>query len=350
VTKNIVLDEMSPDDSSELTELYRLSPDTGRIQIAPRYHLDPYSAFAATRPNAVGVVARDSKTGILTGAGFVHFRRGYFGGDLRDCAFLSGVVVHPNFRRQGIATSIARWRIDYAHRELGQDVLIAAAIQKGNIGSVQVARTWAKQIELQVTAGATPVRIDSPRPIREGNEVRPADEDDFEEIANGLNEFYHGYTFFKPHTAKDLSEWLNRSPFPTRFNHYYVLSARRGPLLAGLAISEQYRATEMQVQHIPVAMRWLNKIVNVVPSDGLLKQLSVSKIWFAPGQMEAAQNLWEIIRWEWRTKANMLSFFYDPQSPITEVVKGPWWFPKGRFVLATSERLNLSKRILVYPI
>jgi hypothetical protein len=106
----------------------------------------------------------------------------------------------------------------------------------------------------------------------------------------------------------------------------------------------------MQVQHIPAAMRWLNKAVKLVPADGLMKQLSVSKIWFAPGQVKAAQTLWETLRWEWRTRATMLSFFYDPRGPIHKVVKGPWWFPKGRFVLATSERLESSKTALVYPV
>ncbi|MGH2536094.1 MAG: hypothetical protein ACRDHL_01730, partial [Candidatus Promineifilaceae bacterium] len=200
-----------------------------------------------------------------------------------------------------------------------------------------------------ISAGAVHTRARPPEPVK-GITIRPAGPDDLEAVAEGLNDFYQGYNFYEPHTAGSLVSWLAQSPFETPFNHYYVVVDAAEEVLAGAAVSEQYRTIEMRVHHIPWAMRWLNKLVKFVPADGALKQIGLSKIWFAPGQLKAAQFLWETIRWEWRQKANTLTVFFGPRSPVADMVKIPAWLPKGHLVLAVNGPVPMNEDRLIYPI
>lgn len=340
---------MSPADGQELSDLYQASPDTGQIQIAPLYHLDAYAAFIAVRPSAIGVVAESPDFEGFVGAGFVHFGQCYFEDELRDYASLSGVVVHPDYRRRGIASRLAEWRVECARQRLGDNGLILASIQKQNTGSFVVAEKWSRQFAGQITTGAVRIRAKSSGQIADVT-VRPVEMDELAAVANGLNAFYSSYNLYEPHSDELLRDWLAQSPFETPFHHYYVAVNQAGDILAGLAVSEQYRAIEMQVKQIPAAMRLLNKLVKFVPPDGALKQLAASKIWFAPGQLKAAQQLWETIRWEWHTKASTVTFFFDSRSPVADVFTIPFWMPKGVFVLAVNGPVLMQDEKLIYPI
>ncbi len=76
----------------------------------------------------------------LVGAGFVDFGHCNFEGELRDYASLSGVVVHPHFRRRGIASRLAQWRVEYAREHIGDGGVILTSIQEENTGSFAVAK------------------------------------------------------------------------------------------------------------------------------------------------------------------------------------------------------------------
>lgn len=212
LTSKFVLRSMVPSDGPALSILYQASPDTGRIQIAPRYHLDAYVAFAAVRPRATGVVAEMDGFEGLVGAGFVDFGRCSFEGELRDYASLSGVVVHPDFRRKGIASRLAQWRVEFAREHIGDRGVILTNIQEQNIGSFAVAKKWSRQFVGQVTTGAVSMRKKMPEKIS-GITVRRAERHEFEAVAAGFNNFYHNYNLYEPQSAESLREWLEQSPF-----------------------------------------------------------------------------------------------------------------------------------------
>jgi hypothetical protein len=116
-----------------------------------------------------------------------------------------------------------------------------------------------------------------------------------------------------------------------------------GRIQAGMALAEQYRIVEMQVENLPMVMRLLNRVVKLVPPDGSLRQLSVHKAWFASEQVQAAQYLWETLRWEWRERGNTLTFRYDPHSPLKNIFKTPPWIPESSFTFAIDGPVPVSE-------
>jgi GNAT superfamily N-acetyltransferase len=346
-TSRITLRQILPGDSQKLSLLYQASPDTGRIQIAPRYNLDPYSAFTALRPDAAGIVAQTPDSDELVGAGFVHFGQCYFESELQGYATLSGVVVHPDYRRQGIASRLAKWRVEHARKRLGEGGLILTAIQRENAGSFAVARMWSKQFVGQIVAGAVSMRGKPPTPIK-GISFQSVQQDQLEAAADGMNAFYSDYNLYEPHTAESLRDWVNRSPFETPINHYYVATNQAGDILAGAAVTEQYRTMEMEVKRLPGSLRLLNKVLKLIPPDGALKQLAISKVWFASDQLQAAQYLWETLRWQWRKKASTMTIYFDSRSPLAKVFRVPFWMPKSSLTLAVSSPILMQEAKLIY--
>ena len=49
---------------------------------------------------------------------------------------LNTLVVHPDFRRRGIATALVTWCVQAARERFGDEGVVWALIQRGNVGSV----------------------------------------------------------------------------------------------------------------------------------------------------------------------------------------------------------------------
>lgn len=345
----VTLREVAPNDGGALADLFEASPDTGSIQVAPHYHVDAYTASMAVYRDAIGVVAEANSDAKLVGAGFISFGRCQFEGRLCDYAALKGLVVRPDYRRQGIALQIAAWRAARARERVGEEGVLVAAIQEKNEGSFAVARSWSQQFVGELRNGVAQMRT-APPDSKLGLTVRPATAGDMETITERLDAFYQDYNFYEPHAAEALAEWLQETPLDTPFRHYYVVSDRAGNLLAGLGLVEQHRLVEMRVDQMPATISLLNKLVKLVPADGKLRQLSASKIWFAPDQTEAARFLWETVRWEWRDRANTLTFVYDPRSPLKDVFSIPFWMPRPSLSLAVTGPVPIQEERLIHPI
>src|SRR5688572_10272844 len=153
----------------------RESPDTGAVAFYSEFHHDPYETLMALRPGAVGVVA-EAPDNRIVGMGLVTFGDCQFAGELRPGAYLSTLMVHPDFRRGGIAARIADWRVKEARDRFhaaGREGVIFAAIQGGNIGSVRTAASWSNQVIEDRTRGVVmTVRRKPPKAVH-GLDVRP---------------------------------------------------------------------------------------------------------------------------------------------------------------------------------
>lgn len=334
--KNITLREVGPDDGEALRVLSLLSPDGGRFAIYPEFQINPYDVFFKLGTDTTGVLAEIPQTGTVVGFGLVDIQERYLNETLLPCATLHSLNVHPAYRRQGVATQLGRWRIEYAEKRIGSEGGILALIQKGNAGSLAAAQKWNAKPLGQYCNRLIRTREYPPTEVA-GLTVRPAEPSELEQIAQGLNDFYQGYNLHTPHTGRLLKLWLDSGPFPTPFRTYHVVVDSQNSILAGLAIAEQCRLVTMRVQHMPNPVKLLNKFVKMVPENGIVKQINVSKLWFADGRLAAAIYLWESIRWQMRTFGTHLVCSYDPTSSLPEIIRPPRWLPKGSsFVMAHS--------------
>ncbi len=328
----ITIREVTPEDSDALGELLS-SPDTGRIQFAPRYHVDAYEAMAELEHDVEGAVAVWQASRAIIGCGFVRYSRIQYEGTLRKYAWLHGLRVHADYRRRGVATRLAEWRVRRARERVGDDGVIGANIQQGNEGSLLVARSWQKYVAGELVSGVVGMRQKPPE-LLTGVTIRRAESEEYSAVARGMNSFYEDYNFYSPETGESLAEWLAVTPFDDAMRHCFVAVDDAGNIVAGMGIVEGHRVMELEVKRMPWSLRLLNRIVKLVPPDGRMRQLLVVKPWFAPGRLAEARYLWEKLRWQWQDRGATLAFSYDERSLLKQVFQTPMWMPKTRFVLA----------------
>lgn len=340
----IALRQLQPTDGTALRELFAFSPDGGQYAISPQYQIDPYQALIELSPKTVGVVAEVVGSGNIIGVGLVQIEDRYLGGNLVPVASLHALTVHPSYRQQGIAKQLGQWRIAHAHQEAGEDVAILAFIQKGNVGSWATAQKWGKQTDGQYRSGLIHMRQKPPQKITD-LVIRQARPDEYDQIAHNLNTFYGDYDLYAPHTSQNLQYWLHETPFTRPFRHYYVAVDTRDNLLAGLAVTEQYRIVTMHVQNMPSFARLLNRIVKMVPPDGILRRLSINKIGHVSDKRHFAQYLWESMRWRFRDNGSHLLCSHDPHSPIPDIINLPFWLPQGTSSIV-AKNLTLGDRLI----
>jgi GNAT superfamily N-acetyltransferase len=316
-----------PGDAPALAELGEQTPETGAVAFHSEFHVDPYVALLAIRPNTIGVVAEAPNADGLAGIGLMSFGECRYEEVMRPYAYLYSLSVHPRYRRQGLASRLAAWRVAQAIERSGEDVVVAAGMQAGNEGSIRTAQSWFRQRFDRVQAVVTKPRSRPPS-APAGLVVRPAEGGDFEEIAIRQNAFYGGYNLYPPQTAESLTEWRAQAPLGFPIHDYLVATDAEGDLVAGLALTEEGRLMSSRLVHMVAPLRIANLILQVVPRDGRLRRVLAESVWFAPGRQDAAAYLWESARWLWRDRGSMFMTFFDSQSSLARAIPLPRFMPR----------------------
>jgi GNAT superfamily N-acetyltransferase len=342
------LRQLCPQDSRALGKLMDDSPDTGRIGTASHFEIDAFEALRAMQGDFVGVVAESPDYDGLVGACLARFGQCQFEGRLQPYALLNSLVVHPGFRGQGVGSALVGWLVNHSRNRLGDEGVIWALIQQGNVGSVQTVGKYLKQfISDRIVIVPTKTRATPPTPTPRFM-VHPIGPSEFGRVADQLNSFYRDCNFYEPETAESLASWCASTPFDTPFRHYLVVTDSKGAVHAGAGVSELYRLRTLHIRHMPNTFYILNTFFRIVPSDRITKELVLSKIWLAPGRMEAAKHLFETIRWRWREKASLLIVWGDKGNPVLEALNLRPWTPvtKSTVVIDNPEAVSTSR--LVY--
>lgn len=325
----IVLRQLTPADGPAIDRLGRETPDTGAIAFHSVFQHDAYETLMALHPETIGVVAETPDHRIV-GMGLVTFGNCQFEGEVRPSGYLNSLGVHPDYRRRGIASRIAAWRVNEARKHFEsaeREGVIFAAIQGGNVGSVRAATSWSNQIiEGLMTGAAINVRRKPPKDL-DRLEVRPARDDELPQVADAQNGFYRDYNLYSPETATSLREWRSVLLFGERLREVLVAVTASGEILAGLGVMAEGPLITSHVVRMPRALRFANAFLRVVPPDGTVSRLKVDRFWFAPGQLAAARHLWESARWLLRERGNIVMTFFDVKSPIREAIVLPRIMP-----------------------
>jgi GNAT superfamily N-acetyltransferase len=340
---------LTPEDSLNYGKLNEESPDTGALRISQHFEIDPYTAVINAHPGSVGVVAETPNYDGFIGAGLVQFGRCHWEGRDVPYALLNTLAVHPNFRRRGIASRLAKWRDEYAHQRFGEEqCVIFALIQKNNTGSELTAKKWYRQF-LADRLVIIPVSMRSKQPIQKTEyNVREISPKEIEEVVSKQNHFYKDYNLYPNETAESLTHWCNESPFDTPYHHYFIVTDRSDNVLAGAGLTEQGRMRKLIVEHVPPALEFLNKFLKAIPAGRVIKELGLSRIWFAAGRLKVAQYLFETIRWEWRDRGTSILCISDTHAPTFRIHNVQPWTIKTTSSLALRAPTDMPEDHLVY--
>jgi GNAT superfamily N-acetyltransferase len=337
---DFVLRTARADDFEQLAALAEVTADTGRIPVKPRYLRNPVEAFAELMPELEWVVA-ETDGRLIGGAQIIHSET-EVDGKVFPGAVLSSLMVHPDYRRRGVATALTEWRLE----RVSPETVVAAAIQDGNEGSIANARKWATQIFGKLVLAGFRA---SGRPPRSTLELRePRDPAEWDEAAAGLARFEEGWNLRTPETGTSLRERTERTLAGERFQQYYV-AIEDGRQVGGYQLQEGGRLASLVFEHVPLTIRALNLFLRVIPADRELRSNGLSRVWFGPGRDDIAQDLWRHACSLSAATGNAIGTQYDARGPLGKVYPLRPWTPKGEITVAVRSPVPLPEDRLLSP-
>ncbi len=321
---------INPEDGPALDALIAASPDAGAIGFTYDYQADLLAVSKALANNlqCVASVLNDTVIGLVFG----DFLQVQWAGQLRQAAHLSNLRVHPDFRRRGVARGLADWGMAYVAEHLGPEAVVYGAVQEGNV-SLALARRYQFQATDLIQGGVIPVCPTPPKP-RPELIVRTATGTDLPAIAEGMNNFYREHNLWSPVTPASLQGLLDQQIARVRPNQLYVVT-RGSHILGGLSLSDRTQLVRMKVARAPGYVRLLGSLLGVLPEDGVLRALTVRRVWFAEGELDAGRYLWQLLRYQLRGRGNCLGIAYDRRDKLADLFQVPFWLPlvKARYLV-----------------
>ena len=323
---------MQPSDSESVARL--ITEFDG--DMTTRFLLDAYTAITSgTEYHTLGVVVECAGYDGLVGMGTVRFNKVRYNGEIVPHAFLDGLKVHKDFRRQGLGYKIADWRIQQAKETYGDKCVIATGMLQENLASYAVARKWCREfVEPAYDVLIVPTRRRQPKSLA-GIIVREIEPKTYEEFAARQNSFYQHYNLFPGSDANSIANAREISADGRRPYRFFVAADSRGNLLAGAQTWARGLLKSDTLNNPPKPLRILNSLMHLLPSDFTIRDIAVSGLWYEPDQIHVAQFLWEMIRWECREQGTTIVASFDLRDPTRQVVMlKPWNQPRPKITMA----------------
>ena len=328
---NIRYRPMTENDGPAFAGLSFSAADAGQIAYTANYLIDAFRAVQVIHGDMSGVVATTPDQQRVLGVGLIRYGTCQYEGAVRPFALLNNLIVHPDYRGRGIAAGIEEWRLQHVRERLGEEAVLLANFQRGNAYPRKTAGAWINAVIGPTRYVLHKTRITPPPPLP-GVTVRAAEEDEYAVFAGALNNFYGSTNLFIPESAASLKENLARTPFDSPVRHIRVALDEDGQMLAGMVVLEEYRLKTLEVRNMPAPLRLANSFFQVVPADGVLREVYMDRVWYRIRQEEAARYLIESVRWEWQERANLATVLIDPKGPLKELFPYQMWNSMEGFV------------------
>jgi predicted N-acetyltransferase YhbS len=328
---------VTPKDSQVLEELISLTADSGSIGFTDDYQADLLTVHRGLAEEFHAAVAEQDEK--LVGMVFGEVRWVQYAGQVVPGVYISHLRVHPDHREMGIARGLAGWALEYITDLLRSDTVLYGAIMAGN-ASLKLADQYGFRATRQIQGGIVPMRSRPPASIPD-LEVRPANRNELSAVVEGMNAFYRAHDLWSPVSVDTLEEFLGREVAGIKPNQLYV-AVRGGEVVAGLSLSDRTKLVRMRLDRAPWYVRSLGGWLGLLPPSGILDALTVRRVWFSEGQLEAGRYLWQMLRYELREETNSLGIAYDLRDRLANLFQIPFWLPmfKARYLVRASKPLE----------
>jgi len=325
-------------DSPALKDLVSASPSTGtQISFTYDYQGDFLDIHRAISPDLHGFIAeRGEPEKQIIGAIFGDALQVQWEGEKYPAGYIHNLRVDACCRRQGVATGLIQAGSVYARHVLGEQALIYSAIPEGNVSQALV-KPDQFHLTRAIQGGVVPLRRRPPKSLP-GVIVRPASKAVLPAVAQGMNTFYQEHNLWDPVTPESLDAFLAEKVQGISPNEIYI-AVQNEKVLAGLTLADHTKLIRMRIAGLPGFARMLGSILGLLSGEGLLLSLSIRRVWYQPGELEAARTLWETLRYTLRNRGTCLGIAYDPLDLLGQVFRVPRWLPmfKAHYVVQASK-------------
>jgi predicted N-acetyltransferase YhbS len=342
---NFTFREMQPADSRAVADLTGVSDGL----LTTQFLMDAFLVLTeGSEHRTVGVVAEAEGYEGLVGMGTVRFGTALFNGRLLPFAGLDNLKVRQEFRGQGLGRQLAQWRVQRARAEFGGDGVIITGMLKDNHSSRAVASKWCREFVEPFQIALAPVRARPPQAMV-GITVRDAEAEEYDEFAARQNAFYQEYNGYSPADANQMADLVRKSPLNRPVYHFFVAVDAANNLLAGARAWVRGAGKVDVITKPPLPLRLMNGIFHLLPADYVLRDIAVQGLWYRPDQLQAAQYLWEMMRWLCRENGTTLTIGFDPRDPARKAVQlKPWHQPRPEIALALDGPAPIDRSRLLY--
>jgi len=343
--QNFKLRAMQPSDSAAIVDLNTEFDG----DLTTRFLIDAYTTITAgTEFRTLGVVVEASGHAGIAEMGTVRFGTAQFNGQVLPLAFLDNLKVREEFRGQGLGFQIANWRVQQARDAFGDECVIGTGMLQENLASRGVAKKWCWEFVGPFNVFIVPIRSQPPRSLP-GVTVRELETNEYEEFAAKQNDFYKDYNFYMPRNESSIARLMDIAPGGKKLYRHYAAVDNSGNLLAGAQVWFRGLLKSDTVNNVPAPIRVLNRVLHLLPSDFVIRDAAVTGLWHVPGQLQAAQYVWEMIRWLSKEQATSIAIGFDPRDPIQEAVKlKPWHQPRPKIMLAIHGPSPIDRDKLIF--
>jgi hypothetical protein len=337
---------MQPSDSDAVASL--ITEFEG--DMTTQFLVDAYTAITSgTEYPTLGVVVECAGYNGFVGMGTVRFNNVQYNSEILPHAFLDGLKVHKDFRRQGLGYKIAEWRIQQAKETYGDKCVIATGMLQENLASYAVAKKWCREfVEPAFDVLIVPTRKQKPKKIT-GITVREIESHEYEEFSVKQNKFYGNYNLYPVRDASSIANALTVAAEGRKPYRFFVAVDVQGNMLAGAQTWARGILKSDTINNPPAPLRILNSVMHLLPSDFTIRDISVIGFWYEPDQIQVARFLWEMIRWECREQGTTIATSLDPRDPTRQVITlKPWHQPRPKTTIAVHGHNAINREKLLF--
>lgn len=338
-----LLREMQPDDSPAISHLI----EQGEGIMTTYFEIDAYRAMIEfAELDTVGVVATvDGFEGL---AGMSTLRSGMcqYNGRLLPFVILDSLKVDEHFRKQGLGAQLMLSQVDYARETFGEDVIVLSGTSTDNIASQNTMKKWCNEFTDPFRFSLLRTNSKMPK-AKHGTTIRDAMPDEYDALVEAQNTFYKDYNLYIPVSIESLTKDVTHSPVDESIMRHLVAVTDDGDLVAG--VSARYRG-DLMYDHIvpPTPLRLANKLLKLIPPDGILRDVQLRGLWYADGHEADAHYLLDMVRYLYYNKTSTLGLAVDPRSPLSNLVKPNRFLPVPKLVVSIKAPTLLDRNRLIY--